>query len=158
MPHYPITILQAISRAMTPLNETLNEQTRLAGVRLLVNGAPVTAEWLPLHPGDELIVTLQWEALVGIPRDYTMFVHLLAGDGALLAQHDSAPLWGTRPTTTWQPGEMLLDRHVLTLPTDAPPMAVRLLAGLYDSQTIERQLFANGQDAVLLAVGALDGR
>ncbi|MBX3057015.1 MAG: glycosyltransferase family 39 protein [Anaerolineae bacterium] len=148
----------AASRAMTPLNETVNGQLRLAGVRLLVNGASVTTESLLLHPGDELIATLQWEAVAEIPRDYTVFVHLLTADGALLAQHDSAPLWGTRPTTTWQPGEMLLDRHVLALPTDAPPTAVRLLTGLYDSQTIERQLFTNGQDAVELSVGVVDGR
>ncbi|MEZ4517400.1 MAG: hypothetical protein R3C44_11415 [Chloroflexota bacterium] len=52
------------------------------------------------------------------------------------AQHDGTPRDGSRPTTTQQPGERLLDRHTLTVPLDAVGSG-RLVVGLYDSETVD---------------------
>ncbi len=71
--------------------------------------------------------------------DYTVFVHLLAPDGRLVAQHDGEPWDGEPlPTSSWQPGEQLRDRHVVLLPTDLAPGTYHIQVGVYAWQTGER--------------------
>jgi hypothetical protein len=89
--------------------------------------------------GQDLTVTLYWRALAPMPVDYTIFVHLLGPDGQLAAQHDGGPWWEVSiPTSTWQPGEELRDRHGLSLPPDLPSGTYRLQVGVYYWQTLER--------------------
>jgi uncharacterized membrane protein len=86
-----------------------------------------------------LNVTLYWRALAPMPVDYTIFVHLLTPDGQLIAQHDNGPWWEVPiPTSTWLPGEELLDRHLLTLPPDLPAGSYQIQVGVYYWQTLER--------------------
>jgi hypothetical protein len=83
-------------------------------------------------PGqDTAEVTLYWLALRPLAENYKAFVHLLGPDGTVLAQHDGDPVGDFTPTTRWQPGEILRDRHTIPLPVDLPPGDYRLLAGLY---------------------------
>jgi uncharacterized membrane protein len=89
--------------------------------------------------GQDLAVTLYWQALAPMPVDYTIFVHLLGPDGQLVAQHDGGPWWEVSiPTSTWQPGEELRDQHALSLPPDLPSGTYRLQVGVYYWQTLER--------------------
>ncbi|MBN1221137.1 MAG: DUF2079 domain-containing protein [Anaerolineae bacterium] len=89
--------------------------------------------------GPDLAVTLYWRALAPMPLDYTIFVHVVGPDGQLVAQHDGSPGEEVSlPTSTWQPGEELRDRHGLTLPPDLPPGTYRLQMGVYYWQTLER--------------------
>ncbi|UCC86726.1 MAG: DUF2079 domain-containing protein [Anaerolineales bacterium] len=89
--------------------------------------------------GRDLEVTLYWQALAPMDRDYTVFVHLVDRDGQLVAQHDSQPWWQMPlPTSTWQPGEELPDQHRLTLPPDLEPGTYYLQVGAYHWQTLER--------------------
>ena len=67
---------------------------------------------------------LEWEALETPDADYTVSVHLLNGNGALVAQHDGPPRSNTAPTSTWQAGEIISDHHGVALPRD-------LAAGMY---------------------------
>jgi len=86
-----------------------------------------------------LAVTLYWQALSLMPEDYTIFVHLIGPDGQKVAQHDGQPTWEVPlPTSTWQPGEMLQDKHLLELPSDLPAAEYRLEMGVYFWQTQER--------------------
>jgi hypothetical protein len=78
-----------------------------------------------------LTLTLTWQAVASVTGDYTVFVHVLAGDGARIAQRDSRPCDGQCPTNTWQPGEIVVDRHRLDLPPGAPAGPYRLAVGLY---------------------------
>jgi uncharacterized membrane protein len=88
---------------------------------------------------NELTVTLQWQAQTQIDLDYSVFIHLVDANGNLVAQHDGQPWWEvTIPTSTWQPGEKLRDRHPIALPADLPPGTYYLRAGLYYWQTLER--------------------
>ncbi len=77
-------------------------------------------------------LTLVWRATGKPSRDYTVFTHALAADGTLLTQHDAPPLV---PTSSWQPGETIVDVHELTIPTDR---SVTLTTGLYQPDTGER--------------------
>ncbi len=97
--------------------------------------------------GDSLTVTLYWQSLAVMPLDYTVFVHLLDSEGRLVAQHDAAPWWEAPiPTSTWRPGEQLLDRHPLNLPPDLPPGEYQLRVGVYYWETLERlPVLENGQ-------------
>ena len=89
--------------------------------------------------GSNLAVTLYWQALTAMPLDYTIFVHLVGPDGQTVAQHDGQPAWEVPlPTTTWQPGEILQDKHLLALPPDLPAGEYHLEIGVYFWQTLER--------------------
>jgi hypothetical protein len=91
-----------------------------------------------------LALSLTWQATEPVANDYTVFIHLLAG-GDKVAQLDTKPCDGECPTDRWQPGEIILDRHELTLAPDlvaellqAPPGRNRLAIGLYLLDTGDR--------------------
>jgi hypothetical protein len=69
----------------------------------------------PWQGGDVVPLSLFWQARGSIEEDYTVFVHLLDEGGSLVAQNDSAPGGRTRPTSGWQPGEIVVDRRGLLL-------------------------------------------
>lgn len=136
--------------------EQLDLQTgslRLKAAYVTVNGRPVTLGEgeVAVPAGSTVQVTLLWECLADMEESYTVFVHLLGEDNHLVTQHDGIPLFGTRPTQFWLPGEELLDRHDLTVPQQVSVSKGWLVVGLYDSQTIVRERFADGRDAVPLA-------
>ncbi|MCB0167622.1 MAG: hypothetical protein KDI79_25575, partial [Anaerolineae bacterium] len=88
--------------------------------------------------GDSIQIDLLWEALSNPPRDYTIFVHLLDDEDNLVAGNDAQPRSGRYPTTIWAPGELILDSHTLTTPTDLSPGQYRLAIGLYFQPSGER--------------------
>ena len=77
-----------------------------------------------------LTLTLAWQAVEPVVEDYTVFVHVLDGDGAKLAQRDARPCDGECPTNTWQPGQVIMDRYQLDLAQEAGAPA-QLAVGLY---------------------------
>jgi 4-amino-4-deoxy-L-arabinose transferase-like glycosyltransferase len=85
-----------------------------------------------IRPGDELPVTLVWRDELPVERDYHVFLHLMDESDHLLAQDDGAPAEWTRPTTTWRPGEIIVDNHSIKVPADAPAGVAYLWVGLYD--------------------------
>ncbi len=84
---------------------------------------------------DALELTLYWQARAEVPRDYTVFVHLLSPDGELIAQNDSPP---ALPTKLWIPGIRVMDWHRLTLPQDSPVTEYQIRAGMYHWPDLER--------------------
>jgi hypothetical protein len=84
-----------------------------------------------LQPGQNVAVTLVWQALATMDEDYTIFVHLLGPDGRLHGQVDTWPIQGTFPTSTWEPGEVIEDRYLVLLDDDAPPGNYQLEIGVY---------------------------
>ena len=57
----------------------------------------------------ECRVKLWWRAEADMPESYKVFVHLLDANGVPRAQADVIPVNGTRPTTSWLPGEIIAD-------------------------------------------------
>lgn len=96
-------------------------------------------------------VTLVWKADQPTETTYTVFVQLVNVEGRVIAQSDSLPANGQRPTTGWRSGEYIVDDHTLTFHDDAAPGSARLITGLYDASTGQRLTFAPGQDFVTLA-------
>ncbi|MCC6616906.1 MAG: hypothetical protein IT320_25770 [Anaerolineae bacterium] len=88
----------------------------------------MTLRKLAIYP-DGLRVDLWWSAPQALTNDYTTSVFLLDASGQLVAQHDSFPFENRRPTTGWQPGEVVYDPHDLqpkALPTGEYTVAVQV--------------------------------
>jgi 4-amino-4-deoxy-L-arabinose transferase-like glycosyltransferase len=100
--------------------------------------------------GQALDITLYWQALGELERNYTRFVHLLNEEGQLVAQRDSVPGEGQYPTTIWVKGEILKDNTQINLPAELPPAPYRLIVGFYDPATWERLPNNEGTDHILL--------
>ncbi|MGD8854751.1 MAG: glycosyltransferase family 39 protein [Chloroflexota bacterium] len=106
-----------------------------------------------LRPGDSVEVTLRWQALREMDRDWSVFVHL--NDPAVnipVAQRDMFPGQGLVATRLMEPGDTLTDKYVLRIPESAlAPADLTLTVGLYDYYTGERLKASGGLDAAELA-------
>ncbi len=89
-------------------------------------------------PGDNLHLTLYWEALEDMGEDYTVFTHLLDTQNHIWGQEDSQPLDGYYPTTLWEAGEVVKDEYCLTIQPDAPDGEYWIEVGMYLLSTGER--------------------
>jgi hypothetical protein len=96
-----------------------------------------------------LTLTLTWQAVQPIAEDYTVFVHVLTPSDAKAAQRDSHPCDGECPTDSWLPGEIIVDRHELTLAPEALPGPYRLAVGLYLLHTGERAAVVGRDDKMV---------
>ncbi|MBN2006505.1 MAG: glycosyltransferase family 39 protein [Anaerolineae bacterium] len=104
----------------------------------------------PLRNGAPVTLTLFWKSGARVTGDWTVFVHLVGQDGAIVAQHDGKPSEGTRATTSWIPDEIVEDRHVLVWQRPcAGPTSLRV--GFYDPTTGMRVSWDDGRDAWILA-------
>ncbi len=90
---------------------------------------------LTLEPEEEFTLSLYWQADGPTEAPYTVFTHLIAADGFYRTGRDNQPVWGSYPTTAWQPGEKVTDKYSLTLPPGTPPGDHRLRVGWYQSGT-----------------------
>jgi hypothetical protein len=96
-----------------------------------------------LHPGQTLAYTLHWQAIDSIAQDYTVFNHLVDAEGNMIAQQDSMPQQNLYPTSLWDPGEIVVDPHAISLPIDLEPGVYTLRVGLYESETGQRLRLKN---------------
>jgi mannosyltransferase len=143
----------ALSKSVAPIGletETVG-RIRLQSAFISVNGSPVNVgDTLEIKSGDAINVTLIWENFSPVPERYAVFVHLLGEDGGLIAQHDGVPLFGTRPTDTWLPGEQLVDWHEIVVSDAGRVENGTIMVGLYHQQTLDRQRFVGIGDAYQL--------
>jgi len=91
-----------------------------------------------VKPGEEIHLTLYWEALAEMERDYTVFTHAIGERDRIWAQVDSQPQGGAAPTSTWSQGQILVDEYRLLVEPDTPPGVYDIEAGLYLAATGER--------------------
>ncbi len=96
-----------------------------------------------VHPAQSR-VDLWWSADTPLETDYTTSVFLLDESGQLVAQHDSFPQNGARPTTSWMPGEVIYDPHLLA-PADLPPGRYTVAVQVYTWQDGVKVPTADGQ-------------
>jgi len=104
-----------------------------------------------VSPGQTLTLTLYWQAVTPMSRDYSVFVHLVDEEELIVAQRDSFPGGGSAITSSWQPGQVVTDQHKIQIPQVAPaPCQTRLRIGLYDYQSRTRLLTPDTSDYVQL--------
>jgi len=83
-------------------------------------------------PGGESQVTLYWHVERTLREDYHTYVQLLDEGGQPIAQSDHRPGQEYYPSSLWQPGEKVLDVHVLPIPAETQASVVTLVAGAYE--------------------------
>lgn len=82
-------------------------------------------------------VTLYWQSAGPLPRDETVFCHLLAGD-RLVGQHDSPAALGYYGTERWRAGDIVADVHPVAL-IEGMPSPTHLAVGLYYWENMEHR-------------------
>lgn len=116
--------------ALTPLRAELDGRIAILGV---------DAQPGQLRPGDTAQVAVAWQALAPIAEDYSVFVHLVNEEGLVVAQLDSMPGGGLRPTSQWTVGETYTDVYLVAIPATAySPDRGRWAVGLYDAASGRR--------------------
>ena len=142
-PAYRPVVVPVSAKIANPVAADFDGRMRLLGYNL----ATKTVE-----PGGRLELTLHWEALAPMTRDWSVFVHL--NDpmiGAPIAQRDMYPGQGLLATRLLEPGQRIANRYVIQVPGTAyAPAQTELAVGLYDFYTGERLQTPQGQDAVAL--------
>jgi hypothetical protein len=92
-----------------------------------------TIDTAAARPGARVPVTLYWPALRPMSTNYSVFVHLFGRGGASVGQFNSYPGLGLRPTTSLQPGQIVVDTYPVQLEGGSEaPTQLRVTAGLYD--------------------------
>lgn len=117
---------------------------RLAGIALPHGGE--------VWSGGTLTVMLQWETIQAPLLDYSLFLHLRDANGQIVAQADGYPRNGSRPTTSWEAGETIVDVWPIRIPSTVPTGDYQLLVGWYDWRSGDRLALSDGRDAVELPV------
>lgn len=116
------------------LRQNFGQQIELAGYAM---------DRRELSPGQTLTLTLYWQALGPIGRNYSVFTHVRGQGDTLWAGKDSWPQNGAAPTSTWRSGQVITDTYQLTLKPDTPAGQYDVEVGLYDGATMQRlQAFA----------------
>lgn len=101
--------------------------------------------------GEVVPLALVWTAQTPLEARYKVFVHLLDPRGFVVAQRDTEPLGGSRPTTTWEPGETITETVGLYVPPGAPPLEYQIEVGWYGLNDGKRLATADGADHYRLA-------
>lgn len=144
--HYDLAVATGADGRLEPVGEILVEDwPRRESVPARFEAADT--EWLDgairlrgyevVTHGDHVTVTLAWQAGREVDHDWKVFVHVVAPDGDVIAQHDGVPADGLRWTDGWRPGEVIVDPHRVIVPA-VPPGPHALRVGLYDERTGER--------------------
>jgi hypothetical protein len=115
------------------------------GVFRIVDEEPLTV-W----PGQQLRVTLYWEAIDAPDAERTVSVRVEDASGALVAQRDTLPSNGARPTSWWLPGWKFRDVYYLTIAPTVTSGPATLDILLYDTYTQERVPFEGEEEVFQL--------
>lgn len=111
-----------------PLEANLGDQFKLLGYHV---------DQSSYRAGDTINVTLYWLALQKMDENYKVFVHLTdEGETRLISQSDRWPVYNFSPTTRWERGEIVWDRHEIQIPPDVAPGTYRLATGAYLLETM----------------------
>jgi hypothetical protein len=111
-----------------PLRKDLGDKVRFLGYNIESG----------FRPGDNIHLTLFWQALQDMDTSYTVFCHLIGPDGRVWGQKDMPPAAGFHPTDSWVDKEIVRDqRDILTDPS-GPTGMYTFHIGMYFPQTGER--------------------
>ena len=104
-----------------------------------------------IAPGDELVLQTYWRVHDVPGRPLSLLAHLLGPDGTGVAVGDGLGF----PVEQWQPGDVIVQRHLLSIPADARPGTYTVITGAYWLDTMERWVVEEGETHIVLEVIAL---
>lgn len=106
------------------------------GGRMRLLGYRTEAE--VVRPAELVYVTLYWQALTAVDRDYSVSLTVLTPSGELIGQEDSYPGLGSFPTSAWSPGDAIADRTWVRIRRRAPTPTIGWLGvSVYHLPTME---------------------
>jgi hypothetical protein len=117
---------------------------------LILLGYDLTEQAEMSEPGMKL--TLYWQVEAPLDKEYTTFVHLRNPAGETIAQQDQLPLKGAYPTSLWEPGEIIADEIMLSLPGELLETGYSIVAGLYDFETGQRLAVPGSPDNEVILI------
>ncbi|MCL4297800.1 MAG: hypothetical protein KJ077_18810 [Anaerolineae bacterium] len=119
-----------------PVRASFKSEVLLAGYRV----EPAT-----LKPGESVTLFLNWQAQRPIDGDYYLFIHLFDVVQDRRWGQVNTPLTGLLFNAhRWPVGLTVPDRHLFTLPADAPDGAYRFEVGLYEAASQQRLPVSTG--------------
>ncbi len=75
----------------------------------------------PVGRGQTLRISHYFESLAALDKNWKMFVHVEAANrGGILVNADHVPVENLHPTYRWQPGQIIEDTYIITVPQSAP--------------------------------------
>jgi hypothetical protein len=105
-----------------------------------------------VKPGETAHLETVWRVDAVPNRLLSIMAHALGSDGGALAVGDGLGV----PIESWQPGDVLVQRHAITLPKDAPRGAYWLQTGVYwldnGKRWSARDTRSSGDRALLVAL------
>jgi len=125
MPTYappPVLTREDLADVENRVDINFGDQIKLLGYEL--NGQ----EW---HPGDDLLVTMYWEALENLHQDYWLLMRLVHRRGYDLIFKDGCPSAGRYTTDHWRKGDVIPSVHRLRIPDDAADHNYRLTLSMH---------------------------
>ena len=106
------------------LDFTYDDSLRLIGY---------TVDAPSVRPGEWLPVTLYWQAVRPIDKNYSTFVHLLGRNNGVIGQVNTYPAGGNWPTSMLETGQVLKDTYYVPVSPDADaPAVIRLAIGIFE--------------------------
>jgi hypothetical protein len=91
-----------------------------------------------VRPEESLVLTLYWQATAPMETSYTVFTHIIDERGTIKAQRDGLPVEGTRLTTHWHSGEIVVDPYEIALGPEVPPGRYAIEVGMYQLESGQR--------------------
>ena len=97
-------------------------------------------------PGGAVVLQTYWRVRESPGRPLSLLAHLLGPDGAGVAVGDGLGF----PVEQWRPGDVIVQRHVLSIPPDVPAGTYTLTTGAYWLDTMERWVVGAGETHIVV--------
>ncbi len=139
----------AVDRGLTNIGNQVLLRSALTRVGTTVRPDLWTIP-LSARPGQAIHLRLAWRVLAQPTTSYTVFIHVIDGQGQVIVGHDYTPLGGAFPSYLWFPkwleGQVVEDPYRLVLPENTPPGEYWVEVGMYEMGSVRRvaQLSAEG--------------
>ncbi|MBI1881371.1 MAG: glycosyltransferase family 39 protein [Chloroflexi bacterium] len=95
-----------------------------------------------LEAGHSLVLTLYWQAVGVVDKDYTFFLRLDHQADQGQSRLEFEPFDRTYPTSWWWPGQQLVERHQFDIPVDLGGQDYVVQIGVYDRRSPDQQIVA----------------
>jgi hypothetical protein len=125
-----------------PVDAILEGTMRLDRVEVAVADAQgrfqaANREPVEVRRGQQVRVSLYWEALAAPGVERTVSVRIADASGVVAASYDNLPGQGKKPTSWWQKGWQIRDVYYLTLPSQTQAGQGSLDVLVYDTVTTQ---------------------
>ena len=91
-----------------------------------------------VEPGETVRLTLYWQALAPMDKNYSIIAHVLGVENQVWARNSGWPAGGSAPTGAWAPGQVVEDVRDLTVGLTTPPSFYDIELAVYDDTENKR--------------------